>query len=350
MTRKKKSEKPPTLKAVAESAGVSHMTVSRVYSGTAPVSQKTRDTVLRVAAEMGYSPHPLASGLMGGRTRTIGFLWSLLGHRDRAMITREVAALARQRGLLSFTAEHGKDRASLIEVLQRYQQYSVDAVMIDDITPLLDDAKIVELLQSFPVVIATAQEEASCPFDLVILDRRKAMGEVAVQLLQRGRKHIAWLSQRDATVEKKTRAMKDAVRAAGFPARSIGQIEVAPKVETPALAHYIQALERHRKKRCQWPDAILCDDDTAAFAVMGHLHENGISVPDDCAVIGFNNSELCSYAFPALASFDRRNAEQIGAMGAMLDKRLENPHLPPMRDALEVFYVSRASDGFSLLD
>ena len=73
------------------------MTVSRAFSGAAPVAEKTRKRIMDAARELDFRPHPLASGLRGGRTQMIGVLWSLA--RESANLLRAITLDVQDHGL-----------------------------------------------------------------------------------------------------------------------------------------------------------------------------------------------------------------------------------------------------------
>ncbi|HEX7009420.1 MAG TPA: LacI family DNA-binding transcriptional regulator, partial [Phycisphaeraceae bacterium] len=98
--------KTVTAHDVARAAGVSQITVSRTFSGKAPVAEATRQRILHVAERMGYRPNILAAGLRGGQTTSVGALWSFGMAGDDARIGLEILRSAQKRGYATYQAEH----------------------------------------------------------------------------------------------------------------------------------------------------------------------------------------------------------------------------------------------------
>ena len=91
---------------VGRLAGVSHMTVARVFAGKGYVAEKTRQRVLRAAAELNYVPNPLASGLRGGQTRSVGILWGLRHPPSAATVAADLADRIRNHGYAPYLVNH----------------------------------------------------------------------------------------------------------------------------------------------------------------------------------------------------------------------------------------------------
>lgn len=341
----REGRKRPTVWDVAKAANVSQMTVSRAFSGKAPVALKTRERILRIADAMGFEPHPLAQGLNGSCTRTIGLLWSLLGPHDRTSVAAEIARKAQALGYCAFTAEHDGDRDSLQEVLRQYYRHQVDAIFIDEVAPLVEDGELAKLLGEFPAVIGISHQPVESDFDIIILDRLAALRDATRYLVRAGRKRFLYISPADVTVPRKLEAIRQELEELGLPEQKNLHLEVRLdhlRDYTPAI--YSDALNL-RYPDAFPHDAVLCSEDKGAVAVISWLRERGYAVPKDVAVTGLNNEVFTPFLSPPLASVDRCNDEVVSTLVKMMQRRLEDPHMPPQRANLTMRFVPRASAG-----
>jgi DNA-binding LacI/PurR family transcriptional regulator len=113
--------------------------------------------------------------------------------------------------------------------------------------------------------------------------------------------------------------------------------------ETHGLLH----LEGFRRR---WPDqvgldAVFCFNDVGALYVMRDLQDRGLRVPEDVAVVGFNDTEPGRLWRPALASGDRKFADVAAAVERLLSTRLSDPEQPPRTETIEMNFLRRASAG-----
>jgi DNA-binding LacI/PurR family transcriptional regulator len=345
--RTTETERKPTLRDIAEATGVSHMTVSRVFSGHGTVAKKTREKIIRVSNKMGFSPHPLARGLNGGRTMTLGLVWSLLGPHDRVALANQIAAMARRQGYMTFTADHSGACTSVREVLRRYLSHGVDGVIIDELSCFMDDRESMELLGRFPAVVATSQRPVDTFFDLIELDRTPALGAAVDHVIAAGRRRIGYLSYNDPILDTKLEAIRSQLQRHSLECTEPLHIPVALSAP-PAFngGDFTDALDRLVPGSVPFPfDTLICCEDEAALVVIDWLRQRSLTVPGDVSVIGFNNSPICPYTSPPLASIERSNERLVPVIGRMMTARLADPDLPPQRERLEMQYVPRRSAG-----
>ena len=92
-------------------------------------------------------------------------------------------------------------------------------------------------------------------------------------------------------------------------------------------------------------DAIFCFNDVGAMFVLRELQDRGIAVPDDVAVVGFNDIEPARTCRPALASGDRKGHRLAATVDDLVHRRLEDPDLPPQQHTVHMEFVPRESAG-----
>ena len=297
-----------TLSDVARLAGVSVATASKALNGRDQVRASTRERVVEAAERLSFSPNPLARGLLAGRTGTVGLLTSdlegrfvipiLMGAEDAFGAGQVNVFLCDARGDVIREQHH------LRALLSR----RVDGLIVvgrqTDPRPSLG--------HSIPVPVVYAYAPSDDPFDLSITPDNVSAGRVAVEhLLACGRTRIAHITGERAFAAARDRA--DGVRAglAAAGLELVGDVMYSEWSEGWGRDAAAMLLARHPDL-----DAILCGSDQIARGALDTARDLRRSVPDDLAVMGFDNWEvLTANSRPALTSIDA-NLQQLGRTAA----------------------------------
>lgn len=297
-----------TSSMVAERAGVSRTTVSfvlnaRVGSG---IPDATRARVLAAARELGYVPSAAARTLASGRTRTVGFVVCEARHLlTDAFLPQAIFTLTE--------VAHARGFRVLVEAIDdprrpRAYQNLVRAARIDGMVvmnPRGDDEQLSELIASgYPVVtIGRAPHVHGHSLDV---DNIAAEREATAHLLRLGRErvaHLAYGAERFTTVAERLAGFRAALVAAG---RSVDDALVAfGNYSADSGAEALRALlVRLDHQRGDTPpfDALVCGNDTVALGALTALREAGLRVPDDVAVVGFDDIPMAAHASPPLTT------------------------------------------------
>ncbi|HOF19260.1 MAG TPA: LacI family DNA-binding transcriptional regulator [Phycisphaerae bacterium] len=345
----------PTIVDVARTAGVSHMTVSRVFSGGGPVSEATRQKVLAAAESLAYRPNALASGLRGGRTRSVAIVWPFV---DPWTGDTEIGLWVMQRlqtqGLVTYQAQHWPAASRMCSVLDNLIHRRVDGLVLFATPEQLGHNSIRRRLQRICAVTAVTYAPVDdFPGDQVIHDRNGAVVEVVDHLAAIGRKRPAlMISLEVRSNHSKREAFLEACRRRNIEEHPHSLIEMPPPlvtVEDPFSSdadRYQQTLENHFPPgRPVDVDAIFTFNDTGAMVTSRWLEQRGLRVPDDVAVIGFNDTDAAALWNPPLASGDRRRKEVAHLVEQFVMERLSRPELPLRQQTLSMRFIWRASAG-----
>ena len=280
--RKQLGESPITAKEIGRQLGLSQPTVSRVLSGASGhrVSSETRQRVLEAAARMGYRPNALARSLRQGRTNIIGFytgygyldarnpfLAELIGGLQRAADPR------RQDILL-----HGIFRgASTDDIYGELVDGRIDGLFIHTHS---GDPLVARLQNSSLPVVAIADAIAGIP--CVVADDACGTKTLLDYLWEKGHRCIGYVRpvQRFSSVERRYEAFCAWGAARGLSDRDMPVYMVEFEETGPALQAILNSKNR--------PTAVCCWNDMAAFDLIYHCSEEGVRVPDDLAVVGFD--------------------------------------------------------------
>jgi LacI family transcriptional regulator len=298
-----------TLSDVAKAAGVSIATASKALNGRDQVRAETRDRVLRAAERLAFFPNALAKGLLAGRTGTVGLLTSDLEGRFSIPI------------LMGAEDAFGAGKVSVFLCDARgdaiREQHHVQALLSRRVDGLIVVGSSTNARSSLgrdlPVPVVYVYGPSEDPEDLSIVTDNIDAGRQAVEhLVATGRSRIAHITG-DASYA----AAKD--RAAGV-AAALGELGLPLVGDRVMFGSWNEAWGRGATRllleRAPEVDAIVAGSDQIARGVMDALHELGHEIPDDIAVIGFDNwAILATNSRPQLTSIDLR-LEELGRLAA----------------------------------
>ena len=309
--------KKPTIADVAELAGVSKSTVSRVLNDrTHYMREDTQARVLQVVAELGYRPSSVARSLVSKRTHTIGLLISDVGNPFYPEVIHGVEEIALKHDYDVFLGNTGYDLDRGMALVRSLADKSVDGAILMSST--MSDELVLELAQQqIPVVVLDWQ--------LTVLDG--VIGTIAVDFetgIRAAARHLVELGHRNlAHVSgplnlRTSHARRDAflagVAESGVDSDTIRVVEGNFHIDggRRALKELLDAP--------QPPTAVFAANDLMALGILWGARENGLRVPEDLSIIGFDDIELATEVSPPLSSVALPRFE-IGttAMGMLLD-------------------------------
>jgi LacI family transcriptional regulator len=300
-----------TLRDIAQLAGVSVATASKAINGKAEVSPDTRRRVLEVAERLSFTPNALARAILDGHTGTVGLLTHdlegrfslpiLMGAEDAFGAGRASVLLCDSRG------DAIREQHHLSTLLGR----RVDGLIVvgsqTDARPPLG--------RDLPVPVVYTYAPSADPADASVVPDNVTAGRIAVEhLLATGRRRIAHVSGDITYAAATDRAAGADAALADAGLERVGPVRYGSWSEAWGRSTAAALLD-------QDVDAVVCGSDQIARGVLDALHDRGVRVPDDVAVIGFDNWEpMIAGCRPALTSIDmnfqlmgRRAAERLFA-------------------------------------
>jgi LacI family transcriptional regulator len=299
-----------TIADVAQAAGVSIATVSRVLSPGPrpyPVRPDTAARVRAAAAALNFIPSPLARGLATNRSGLLGLLVPDLADPHYPHIASGVEDSARAAELAVLICNTLGSPERLADYLRLLRARHVDAIVLCGGSTLgPDELATLEATSSPVVLIGRPAEPSRLPF--VSIDNSKAAREATVHLLAAGRTRIAHLGGPPAQTTMLDRAdgYRWAMAEAGLPSLVV---ETSGSPED-GLRHARTLLERPPGQR---PDAIFAATDRLALAVLAAAADLEVQVPQQLGVVGFDDLPLAPYFRPALTSV-AQPARQLGEL------------------------------------
>lgn len=307
-----------TLRDVADVAGVSVRTVSNVVNGFEHVSPQTREKVQAAVDRLGYTPNLTARSLRQGRTGLIGLLVPEISAPYFSELAHRVIEAARAQGMTVLVDETGAEVSREREALDVVTRSGrVDGVLLSALG--LGAESLAGLTPGVPVVLL-GERTADLTFDHVGIDNVAAAADAVAHLIGRGcRKVVAIGGDRrrhsSPTSVLRLRGWRQACTAAGLPhtAALVGQAHDFTRREGYDA---MRSLLEHE------PDGVFCFNDTLALGALRALHDAGRRVPDDVALIGFDDIEEIRFATPSISSVhpdtEEITAEALALLGARL--------------------------------
>jgi DNA-binding LacI/PurR family transcriptional regulator len=292
----------PSLADVAGLAGVSHMTVSRVINQTGPVKAETRARVLAAIQELNYRPNSAARTLATGRSRTLGVvaLDSTLHGPASTLLGVEIAA--REAGYaLSITSISDPEHASISGAVEILRAQAVGGIVV--IAPHLGTSRALEFApHDVPLVVVNGAE--SVPFPVVSVDQFDGARRAVEHLLALGHPsvwHVAgpldWVE-----ADERVRGWRETLRRHGAPERPVLRGDWSPRSGYEAG----KALAAETGV-----DAVFVANDQMALGLLRAFAEEGIEVPRDVHVVGFDDVPEAAYFSPPLTTV-RQDFAEVG--------------------------------------
>lgn len=301
---------PPkvTLEMVAQAAGVSPSTVSRILNGTAVVSAEKRQAVDAAIATLGFVPNPVARGLAGGRTLSIGVVTLTIDSPFYGVTMRGIEDALDQAGYSAlFVSGHWNVDAEsrCIDMLRARR---VDGIIL--LTGRLSDAALKACAKHLPVVVTGRSLRAPKLYSLHFDDEEG--GRLATEhLLALGHRRIAF-------IEGDPEHPDSQARQRGY-RRALQQAGVAFDPVLVAQGGYHEAGGMRAAEdlltRGQPFSAVFAANDQMAVGVALALHRRGLRVPDDVSLVGFDDLHASQFALPPLTTI-RHDGYAVGQQAA----------------------------------
>lgn len=327
-----------TLKDVAEHAGVSTATVSRVLNAQGKVNRETEARVVEAVAALGYVPHAAARALASRRSRTIGAVTAAL---DNPIFARGIQALEHRLeqsgyGLLVASSDYAPARE--LKQVRTMIERGIDAIMLQGDAHL---PEVYALLQRKGIAyVNTWVHDAAAAHPCCGFDNAQAARNLADYLLDLGHREIAMVAGITAGNDRalnRIRGVRAALEARGL------DLPSSRVVERPySLSDGRDGLRALLAAPGPRPTAVIGGNDLLAIGVMLEAQQSGMKVPGDLSVAGFDDIELSANIAPALTTIHVPVEEICTLAGDYLVARVEGR---PARDhiALEARLVVRHS-------
>lgn len=332
---------PVTIRDVARKVGVSPITASRAFSGTHPVAEKTRGRVFQAAEELGYVPNLLARALVHKRSPIIGVVVLELINPFFTHILDAVQAVAREKGYMILVNQSERQPDTERASVHQFRQMRVAGVLITPATTDLEHLLFLEAEGTPVVVVARRRDDG----DYVTVDDfagGRIAGEHLIQLGHRRVGCVAHDEPHNVAVQDRVQGFQHALREAGC----VFLPQCTIHTESLRMADAIQAADAFLDLP-ERPTAVFVTADCLAIGFIHRLRERGMRVPDDVAVVAYDDIRYAEFLEVPLTTVALPKHEMGQQAAQILFERIEanEAHSEPRQVMLEPQLIVRASCG-----
>jgi LacI family transcriptional regulator len=339
-----------TLREVAARSRVSISTASRALNGRGDVSKEVRERVLSAARDLQYTANQNARALKGATSKILGVvLYDARASTFNAPLMRGVYDAATPRGYSVIVCDGGASVEAESEAYRMLLEKRVDGVLVNSGAGGAGPLRRLIAAEMPFVVLNRRIDDGSFDADYVMIDAERGAYLATRHLLELGHTRILYhaLTPENVPSLERLPGYRRALAEFDVPFSLDLIMESRGGALDDTFAQVTRTLQRARQR----PTAIIAYNDTHAVAVLKALHDLGLRVPDDLAVVGQNNLEFTDFLIPPLTSVAHA-VQQMGRQGTeiLLQKLAwpdDEPWLPH-RVALEPVLVVRASSGAHL--
>ncbi len=328
----------PTMSDVARLAGVGTMTVSRVLSGTARVSEETARRVQHAIEQLDYRPNELARALRGQRSRTIGLIIPYLYDAFFANCAHAITTVAKEQGYTVIITTSDEDTDAEYDEAEQMLQRHVEGLVI--IPAKAPQSRLTRSLFGKTPVVVFDRPVSDTTFDMVLVQNTSGSRRMVEHLIEHGHQRISFmgLSRKLYTINARHLGYRRAMQEA--------RLQESAFFGCDSKEDTLRALEAQMNSKTP-PTAIFASNNLSMRYVFAALVSLGVKVPNDVALAGFDDFDLAELTVPAL-SVVRQPAQEMGRVAvSLLFERIQRGELPQTgnRIVLPVEIVLRRSCG-----
>ncbi|MFE9775335.1 LacI family DNA-binding transcriptional regulator [Streptomyces sp. NPDC005931] len=306
----------PTIRDVAERAGVSKSLVSLVLRGSDQVRPKKREAVLRAVRELGYRPNAAARSLSEQRTRTVGVLLNDLRNPWFVDLLDGLNSLLHASGLRMLLADARLNRRTGQDPADPFLDLRVDGLVVVGTLP--DPTALDAVAERIPVVLAGAREPVPPGVDVIAGDDERGARLVTEHLIGLGHRRIAHIAGYGAVGELRRRSFEATMRRHGL--GETARVEPGDMTEEGGHRAAVRLLSRPDR-----PTAVFAVNDIACVGALSAAEELGLRVPRDVSVAGYDNTGISRLRHLWLTTVDNASHEVGRRAARCLLDRLRAP-------------------------
>jgi LacI family fructose operon transcriptional repressor len=325
-----------SIKDVAEAAGVSTATVSRVLSNGLHVRPEVRERVMATVERLGYRPNLIARSLRSQQSSTIGLIVSDISNPFFTAISRAVEDTAYEQGfsvLLCNTDENPEKEAIYLNLMR---DTAVAGAIMSPTRQTI--ANFADSNLPFPIVVVD-RSISNGDVDAVLLDNVDSAYRLITYLIEQGYRRIAALCSEMSTGLERQVGYEKALRAHGLAPKSEYMKYVSPKAES-GYAATLKMLDL-----AEIPDALFTVNSLIAEGALQAIRERNLTIPDDIALVTFDETTWTSLVQPAITLIAQPTYEIGKTAAELLIQRIADPGRPTRQVILKGQLLVRGSSA-----
>ena len=344
---RQKSGGKPTLADVADLAGVSTASVSRVLNNGEFVSDTLRRRVESAVRTLEWIPNAAAKALASRRTRTVGALIPNLGHPNFGRVIQALQHKLDEHGYTLFLACTEQKLASTREQALKMVEQGVECLVMigltqpPDLFPLLRERKIPSVI-TYTSGVGTKTDFSATR--IIGFDNRSTMSKVIRHLLDFGHRSFGCITitadEHNDRMMQRVDGVREALASEGLAIRPHHLVEVPQSTITCGREGLRRILGTDH-----WPTAIICTNDYFAAGAVFEADSQGILVPQQLSIVGFDDLELSAHLRPPLTTVKVPDREMGGEIGKFIIAHLEGGEVEDSPLLFDAELIVRASAG-----
>lgn len=285
-----------TIKDVAELAGVSRQTVSRAINDKGEISQKTKERVMTAVEQLGYRPNRLAQGMVTQRTYTIGLILSNITNPFFPEVTRGVQDAAQAKGFNVFLCNTDDTAAVEMQELHSLAAQGVDGIIL--FSHQASDAELTSFADSYHPIVVINRVFQHPNVSVMMVNNYRGAQLAADYFIDHEHNHLGMLTNNHASYSqaRRVRGFREYIQERGLLLPD-DCIATAPATLEGGRQAAHQLLDEHPEIT-----AIFTYNDLMALGAIRACSERGLHIPNDVAIIGFDDISFAAMATPSLSS------------------------------------------------
>ncbi|MCH0540828.1 LacI family DNA-binding transcriptional regulator [Streptomyces sp. MUM 203J] len=310
----------PTIRDVAERAGVSKSLVSLVLRGAEQVRPEKRRAVEAAVEELGYRPNAAARSLSERRTRTVGVLLNDLRNPWFVELLDGLTSRLHESGLHTLLADGHLNRRLDEDLTRTFTELRVDGLVA--VGTLADPGALRTAAGRVPMVVAGTREPELPGVDIVAGDDALGARLATEHLIGLGHRRIAHIAGRGAVGELRRRAFAEVMREHGLGSEAlVEQGDLTEEGGYRAMVRLLGAAETPARR----PTAVFAFNDIACVGALSAAEETGLRVPRDLSLVGYDNTYLSRLRHLWLTTVDNGSGEVGRRAARCLLERIAEP-------------------------
>lgn len=329
--------KKVTIKDIAKVANVSYATVSRALSGSPEIGEATRQRILQIGREMGYTANAVARSLVVKETRLIGLIVSSINNPFMSEIAYHVEEYARAKGYSLMLVNSSGDLDQEEEAYKLLVGRQVDGIILVP-TSMHSYERLTPYLKHVPTIFVS-ENLRDAEESYVTIDNYKGTYMGTEYLYSLGHRNILYFSRRMGSVTHQLRAQgyTDACKAFKIKPRYVDSHFTSSSIANG----YALAREMFRSKRNF--TAIFSSTDTAALGILQAAEEFNVRVPEDISLLGFDNISFSALPKINLSTIEQPKDAMASVAVDMLIEKMKTPSIGYSHKIMMPSLIARSS-------
>lgn len=307
-----------TIRDVAKASATSISTVSRVVTGSANVSEKTKAAVNKAIKELGYRPNQSARGLKTNTTKTVGLLLNDITNPFYSSIAKGAEEEANKKGYIMMLSNINEDPKNELNTLKMFHDRNVDGILFG---PTGKNIKFIQYLNELIPLVQIDRKLEGLDAPAVIVDNERGAYLAVKKLIEKGHKKIGVIKWKAGvhTPQDRLKGYLNALSEAGI------DIDASIIIEAPGFSpRNTSVFAKELIDKEDRPSAIFALNNQLGIGALHAIHEAALRIPEEIALLVFDDIETFSLTTPPVSAISQPSSSIGEKAMQLLIHRIEN--------------------------